>query len=668
MLLGHLDVFGASPTRSIGRVLMIFALMSGLTSLPASVAGQQAPTTCCEQVRPPFYDAEVEALDLADGAVFMVPSALIDVAGFSAILGGKTLSAQLSDPRFRAKIYTQAVLSANAAEELTRLEPEAAQGFGGEDLLTTVTGTSSHVADAAGIAAEVTSGIGLIAAENAAIRAGKSVSAAQAAEAARFKKSLLGRGSSALGSLALAAKLASDFDDARDRVTFLGEAIRDARIAGALADLEAVLRATPGHDPAMVQGVADAQARLTRLSESRLRRMASIGADVFDANRATMAGMALGTVASGGAAMVAREVMELGVSLDEFKVQTLSIAAMHNLAAANLDQVRMLAEGGDPMLRSLSPDDIDVTRLGAFDARLAAEANASTYNMLWTDRWDKPLSIAGIGKAIGLSVAEHDTAGANLQERYRTLVTRRAQMQARLWKLALAAPATMPDGPSGSVIFKEDFEAPTEWQALSSSSADRRTSLGVDPQTGSYVTETYDVGQPWYAIGLSPEFAPVRPDESFQLTFKARPEVLSWGEYPSLRLWDGNYEVDRGLPHPPALVVNVSWSDNTYRKWRLVAITDEDRNPRNLSRTIPEPYGEYAFDIRYDAARDTLSWTIRDASGAVFHEATLKDIVLQSGFRHVFVGEVQGGAKYGSGARVRWDDITIRRGLGGADE
>src|SRR6056297_1073485 len=110
MLLERLDVFCAWRSRPMGRVLLLLPLAAGLTAFPPGAPAQQAPTSCCDQVRRPFYDAEVEALDLADGAVFMVPSALSDVAGFSSILGGKTLSAQLSDPRFRAKIYTQAVL------------------------------------------------------------------------------------------------------------------------------------------------------------------------------------------------------------------------------------------------------------------------------------------------------------------------------------------------------------------------------------------------------------------------------------------------------------------------------------------------------------------------------------------------------------------------------
>lgn len=416
----------------------VLTVLAIIITVPVSSGGaQERLIECCDQVRTPFNEAEVEALDLEDGELFMVPTALIDVGGVGALLGGSSLKATLSDPQTRAKVYSEAVLSAIAAEELSRLEPVAARGPDASDMISAFSTVSSQASDASGIASDVTSGIRAVEAADAARRAGTSISTAQAAEAARFKSSLLGRGSTALGRLTLAANLASNFDDASDRAAFLGEAIRDARISGALSDLEAVLRASPGRDPAMVQGVADAQTLLTQLSDSRLRRMAEAGAAAFDANQATIAGLVLAKVVSGGAAMVASEVMQLGVSLDDFTAQTISIAAMHNLSAASLAQVKMIADEDTSMLDERELGEIDVRRLGAFQAQLAAEANAATYNLLWTDRWDEPLSFAGLGKALGMTAAEAGSASEDLQERYRDLVAQRARTQVDLWIAAL---------------------------------------------------------------------------------------------------------------------------------------------------------------------------------------------------------------------------------------
>ena len=651
------------------RMARPVGLAASLSLMPASLTAQAASEPCCDRIQPPFQDAAVTALELSDGELFMVPSALGDVAGFGALIGGETLSAKLSQPQIRAKVYTQALLSAIAADELARLEPEAAHGVGGSDALASLAGGLSNASDAAGIADDVTAGIRAIEAADAARRAGARLDLSADSAATRLKSTVLGRSAAGLSILSLAANLASDFDAASDRVNFLSEAIRDARVAGALADLEAVLRAMPGHDPAMLEGVADARTRLTRLSESRLRRLAAAGGAAFRDNLGTMAaGMALARVASGGAAMVAREVVQLGLSLNDFTARTVSISAMHNLVAGSLAQLRMLADDDASMLEGLSRKDIDVTRLAAFEARLSAEATAATYNLLWTDRWDAPLSFAGLGKALGMTASEVVGAADDLKPRYRDLVARRAQLQRDLWAAAAAGRAPAAGDPERTdLVLKADFDEAESWKALTSKTADRRTQLGRDPETGTYVTETYDARRPWYAIGLSPAFAPIGPDESFRLSFTARPEALSWGEYPSLRLWSGAYEDDRGLPNPPALVINVSWSDNVFRKWRLVAVTPADRNPRDVSKTIPKPYGAYRFDVQYDARRQLLSWTIHTGKGALFHSGEIEDVVFETGFRHVFVGEVQGSTKYGSGARVQWDDIVVRRGRAALD-
>ena len=399
--------------------------ITGLLMTGAMAAAQDMPT-CCDQVRPPFYGAELEALDLSDGELFQIPSALGDVAGVGARLGGASLRSELSDPDLRAAVYSEAVLSALAAEQLTRLEPEAAGGISNRDLLTSLAGVTAQGATVIGTANDISESI----------RAIEAARAAGDASAGVGINTPLGRGASALGPVALAASLVDEFEHGADGAAFLGEAVRDARIAGALVDLEAVIRASPGYDPAMLAGVQDARARLVSLSESRLRRMAEAGRNAFDANQETIAALALAKIASGGAAIVAGEVLSLGASLDDFSGNTLSISAMHNLAAATIEQTKMIADGDTAMFHGLSVEDIDVRRLGAFQARLSAEASAATYTLLWTDRLDGALSVAGWGRKLGLDIAEALRAEDDLQARYRALVAERAKIQAELWRAA----------------------------------------------------------------------------------------------------------------------------------------------------------------------------------------------------------------------------------------
>jgi hypothetical protein len=462
----------------------------------------------------------------------MVPSALSNVAGFGALLRGRTLAAKLSDPDMRAEVYSEAILSAIAADELGRLEPEAARGIGGNENLESFARAGGQTSNVVGATADITRGVRAIEAVNRARRMGSNVNSAQAAAAARFQSSPLGKASTDLAVLSLAVNLATDFNDEADRAAFLGEAIRDARIIGALKDLEAVLQVID-HDPAMLQGIVDARTRLTELSNDRLERMASAGAAAFDSNKATIAAFALTSVASGGASLVAREVMELGVSVDDFTAETISIAAMHNIAAASLAPIRMLAEGDMSSLDGLSPEEIDVTQLGAFNARLAAEANAATYTLLWTDRWDNPTSVAGLGKALGMSMSEGLGAGNHLKERYRRLVATRAETQAALWDAAL----TLPNDPNFSVENENDRSSLRNFTDLEASS---RTTGYTDPGA-----------ENWYRVDFgqdNPKRIRIFALEGDELTDDRIGYEVVDEKYGSTKSGTLDYSLDEGFP------------------------------------------------------------------------------------------------------------------------
>ena len=462
----------------------------------------------------------------------MVPSALSNVAGFGALLRGRTLAAKLSDPDMRTEVYSEAILSAIAADELGRLEPEAARGIGGDGNLESFARAGGQTSNVVGTTADITRGIKAIEAVNRAQRMGSNVNSAQAAAAARFQSSPLGKASTDLAVLSLAVKLAADFNDEADRAAFLGESIRDARIIGALKDLEAVLQVID-HDPAMLQGIVDARTRLTELSKDRLERMASAGAAAFDSNKVVIAALALGRVASGGASLVAREVMELGVSVDDFTAQTISIAAMHNIAAASLAPIRMLADGDMSSMGDLSPEEIDVTQLGAFNARLAAEANAATYTLLWTDRWGNPTSVAGLGKALGMTVSEALGAGDDLNERYRRLVATRAETQAALWDAAL----TLPNDQNFSVENENDRSSLRNFTDLEASS---RTTGYTDPGA-----------ENWYRVDFgqdNPKRIRIFALEGDKLTDDRIGYEVIDNKYGSTKSGTLDYSLDEGFP------------------------------------------------------------------------------------------------------------------------
>ena len=145
---------------------------------------------------------------------------------------------------------------------------------------------------------------------------------------------------------------------------------------------------------------------------------------------------------TGGAALVAREITALAGELDAFAKGVLSLSALTTLGHALHQGIDGLVagDGVGPELEGMP-----VRELMGLHQRIGAEASALMYNMLWKDRWGNVTSLAGLGKGIGLTIAEWKASlkGWSIEEEYRSEVSKRVAAVHQTAALGAAMPALL---------------------------------------------------------------------------------------------------------------------------------------------------------------------------------------------------------------------------------
>ena len=348
----------------------------------------------------------------------------------------------------RALLFKNAILRALALEDAQRFDPALASSLAAAKAHSVVL---LGLADTGAAWVEYShEQLRIIASSTKAFQhAGPSVSAqATARQAAaakvseRISKSRLAKAGHALAVLAYGVELAVEFDESLTRQRFLAEVGHDVLLLETLANARQLLAAGGGADPALLDGLDAALEKLTALSQSRLRQYAAAGAQAFVRTLPTLGVAIASYVGTGGVALVAREVTALAGEFHAFDQGVLSLSALatlgHSLHAA-LDESVRGGHGGTEL------SGLPVRELMGLHQRLGAEASALMYNMLWKDRWGNVTSLAGLGKGIGLTIAEWKASlkGWSVEEEYRSEVSKRIAAVHQSAALAPAMPALL---------------------------------------------------------------------------------------------------------------------------------------------------------------------------------------------------------------------------------
>ena len=365
---------------------------------------------------------EAHLVQTDSGHRFAIPQAFLKAARLARLTSGRWFDRVPYSHRVRAAWFKQAVLRAVALEETRRFDGT---------LHSRLQKTAATSALLLGLADEMeTQGtkiyeeLRIISSSNKAIKYTGSAKGIAEKVNRRVNKTRLAKAGHALGLLTYGVDLAVELDEGLDRNRFLAEVGRDVAILQRLHDVLVLMKAAGNADPAMIEGLQAAIDELAKLSKSRLRQYVQAGRAAFKQSLPTLGVFLVGYFGTGGAAAVTREVVELGAELGSFEEGVLTVSAlltMGHYLHSQIDELR----AGNPIGKV--PIGTPTRPLIAFQEHITAEATATVYNMLWKDRWSSVTSLAGLGKGIGLTLAEWRTAlgGYSLEEEWRREVQRR---------------------------------------------------------------------------------------------------------------------------------------------------------------------------------------------------------------------------------------------------
>ena len=377
---------------------------------------------------------EMDVIQAGDYS-FLVPPALTT----STRLASAGLLDKLAKRRsVRRKLYAAAALRAVALEEARRYD-ETLEGdlASWRSSAVTMLGVTDFAA-ATGL--DVYTELRIISGMQKAKQHGASTVGIAAKVRKRVAASNLGKSVRALAVLAFAVDLAEGISESRLRQRLLAAAA-DAVLVSSLEDARRLLEAEDA-DPAMIEGLSDAIGQLTTMSQTRLEQYAETGADALAGSLPSLAALvATYYLGTGGAALVVREAAELGEELLGHAREVLTVSAMATLGKTLRPRIEALIWRN--AIGTTRAEAYSVRELVSLHDRLGAEATASVYNVLWTDRWKDPSSLAGIARGAGLSLAEWFTADAGTEEAFKDEVAWRIGRVRKNAALSAALPQVL---------------------------------------------------------------------------------------------------------------------------------------------------------------------------------------------------------------------------------
>ena len=444
----------------------------------------------------------------------------------------------LKDRSVRRKLFAEAALRALTLDEAKRYDSRLGSSLASSVAAAPTLLGATDAAASAGV--NTYAQLRIIAGEQAAQHAARGGDVAATVQG-RVSRSGLGRSTQALGVLAYGVGLVENLADARARNRLLLAAAEHALAIRGLDDAQRLLAAA-GSDSAMVAGLADAVAELTQRSQSRLARYVTMGGEAaVDSAVPTLGMLAAGAVGSGGLALVLQQAADLSEQLADYVGAVLTVSAMATIGEDLRSRTEALVSGDE--VGGTGAADYAVRELMGLQRRLAAEATASVYSILWRDRWSRATSLGGLGRAAGLTLAEWFTGDEHTQEAFAQEVEWRvgqvrqsAEFSARLPDI-LARLRWFYSGPADDVeeteprhvhrgpeldsatppraVFTEDWAAgaidPLQWVTFGSPTSRIVGSFQGYPEvfdnngdanheSGAVTNRTFDLGPEWVSI------------------------------------------------------------------------------------------------------------------------------------------------------------------------
>lgn len=346
--------------------------------------------------------SEYEYVETDTNNFFSVPEAFITLSRAQALIKGRWFDDIVWELDARAFIYRDAFLRAIALSEAKRFDNslDSAMRAAKKGSLLALGFASSVTSSGSGVVEELRH----ITSSKASIKYTGSDAGVASKVTKRVGRTKLAKASKSLGVLAYGVELVSAFSDHNKQNKFLAEVARDADLIHSLTELSVFFELAGDADPAVVQGLDLAIEEIVKLSKSRLHQISNAGGKAFSDSAPTLASMAAGAIASGGAAVVIKEILELEREFNKAEGEVLIISALASVGRYIQSRTDALTMGES--VGAATDKLVSIIELYKISNRISAEATASTHSLIWGKRWDNMFSVAGMSKGLGLTIAE----------------------------------------------------------------------------------------------------------------------------------------------------------------------------------------------------------------------------------------------------------------------
>ena len=211
----------------------------------------------------------------------------------------------------------------------------------------------------------------------------------------------------------------------------------------------------------------------------------------------------------------------------------------------------------------------------------------------------------------------------------------------------------------GTPVYEEDFADDPNYTTAITSNVENDSRVFWDDGPDNFYVEARNSSSSdaWHAVGLSPTFQEVNPEDGFSISFQFNPVSIGDDRDPGLYFVDAG-----GTSSPPEKTRALEFvidTENTNRKFRLTSSTGE----RFLSTQIPSVNEQYDVTLTYYPASQTVNVEILRQDGSTLVDQRRVSMAIPNVFDQVLIGEIepQGSSyEFSGSAEIRIDDLQIR--------
>lgn len=214
---------------------------------------------------------------------------------------------------------------------------------------------------------------------------------------------------------------------------------------------------------------------------------------------------------------------------------------------------------------------------------------------------------------------------------------------------------------SGTVVYSEDFADDPGYAIAISDNVEGESEVFWDDVSRDFYAKASGSGDPFYAVGMSPVFPEVRPEDGFSVSFQFNP-VAYTTRFGDSRRAPGLYFVEaRETTNPRekirALEFTAPHKNNAGQQFRLLSASGDEF----ISPIIPSLDEQYEVSFTYHPASQTVDIKVLRQDGSTFIDQRGVSMEITNLFDQVLIGEISDGGE--QAAEIRVDDLEIRSNM-----